>query len=109
MPDPEQAYANLALGLRQPMLSASSRVAIAAWPCAAAQRPTPKTALLRLASCAPAAIGPPPIHVHHKFIVIDGETNMPTIYSGSPNFSAAWERQRRDVLEIKGNVRLAQV
>jgi hypothetical protein len=26
--------------------------------------------------------GPPPIHVHHKFIVIDGDTDHPTIYTG---------------------------
>ena len=77
--------------------------------CAASDTENSTAAACLMRPSAPAAIGPPPIHVHHKFIVIDGETNMPTIYSGSPNFSAAWERQRRDVLEIKGNVRLAQV
>ena len=52
--------------------------------------------------------GPPPIHVHHKFIVIDGDTDAPTIYSGSPNFSKASENSNdENVLEIKGNVALA--
>jgi phosphatidylserine/phosphatidylglycerophosphate/cardiolipin synthase-like enzyme len=56
------------------------------------------------------AHGPPPIHVHHKFIVIDGDTAEPTIYSGSPNFSTSSENDNdENVLEIKGNVRLAQV
>lgn len=54
--------------------------------------------------------GPPPIHIHHKFIVIDGDTDNPTIYSGSPNFSKAAENSNdENVLEIKGNKRLAQV
>ncbi|MET4233946.1 phosphatidylserine/phosphatidylglycerophosphate/cardiolipin synthase-like enzyme [Bradyrhizobium sp. i1.4.4] len=52
--------------------------------------------------------GPPPIHVHHKFIVIDGDTDAPTIYTGSPNFSKASENSNdENVLEIKGNVGLA--
>ncbi|XUM24086.1 phospholipase D-like domain-containing protein [Bradyrhizobium oligotrophicum S58] len=52
---------------------------------------------------------PPPIHVHHKFIVIDGDTDEPTIYTGSPNFSRASENSNdENVLEIKGNTRLAQ-
>jgi len=54
--------------------------------------------------------GPPPIHVHHKFIVIDGDTPHPTIYTGSPNFSAAAENGNdENELEIKGNTRLAQI
>ncbi|HEX4407250.1 MAG TPA: phospholipase D-like domain-containing protein [Xanthobacteraceae bacterium] len=54
--------------------------------------------------------GPPPIHVHHKFIVIDGDTANPTIYSGSPNFSAASENGNdENVLEIKGNSRVADI
>lgn len=51
---------------------------------------------------------PPPIHVHHKFIIIDGDTNEPTIYTGSPNFSKASENSNdENVLEIKGNIALA--
>ena len=54
--------------------------------------------------------GAPPIHVHHKFIVIDGDTDQPTIYSGSPNFSTSSENDNdENVLEIKGNVPLAHV
>jgi phosphatidylserine/phosphatidylglycerophosphate/cardiolipin synthase-like enzyme len=54
--------------------------------------------------------GPPPIHVHHKFIVIDGDTNNPTIYSGSPNFSASSENGNdENVLEIKDNKAVAHV
>ncbi|WOH80325.1 phospholipase D-like domain-containing protein [Bradyrhizobium sp. BEA-2-5] len=53
--------------------------------------------------------GPPPIHVHHKFIVIDGDTETPTIYTGSPNFSRSSENSNdENVLEIKGNTRLAE-
>ncbi len=53
---------------------------------------------------------PPPIHVHHKFIVIDGDTDAPTIYTASPNFSAASEHSNdENVLEIKGNTALASV
>ncbi|WP_027526732.1 phospholipase D-like domain-containing protein [Bradyrhizobium sp. Ec3.3] len=53
--------------------------------------------------------GPPPILVHHKFIVIDGDTEAPTIYTGSPNFSKSSENSNdENVLEIKGNTRLAQ-
>lgn len=54
--------------------------------------------------------GPPPIHVHHKFIVIDGDTPHPVIYTGSPNFSASAENGNdENELEIKGNTRVAQV
>lgn len=48
--------------------------------------------------------------MHHKFIVIDGDTEHPTVYSGSPNFSAASENGNdENELEIKGNTRLAQI
>ena len=55
--------------------------------------------------------GPPvAIHIHHKFIVIDGETDHPTLYSGSPNFSKASENSNdENVLELKGNQALASV
>lgn len=54
--------------------------------------------------------GPPPIHVHHKFIVIDGDTEHPTIYTGSPNFSKASENGNdENELEIKGNTKVAQI
>lgn len=51
---------------------------------------------------------PPPIHIHHKFIVIDGDTAHPTIYTGSPNFSKSSENDNdENVLEIKNNEQLA--
>ncbi len=54
--------------------------------------------------------GPPvAVHIHHKFIVIDGDTPNPTIYTGSANFSSNSEnRNDENVLEITGNTRLAQ-
>jgi len=54
--------------------------------------------------------GPPiAVHIHHKFVVIDGDTPHPTIYTGSANFSANSENKNdENVLEIKGNTRLAQ-
>ncbi len=52
----------------------------------------------------------PPIHIHHKFIVIDGDTDDPTIYTGSPNFSAASESSNdENVLELRGNVPLSHI
>lgn len=55
--------------------------------------------------------GPPiAIHIHHKFIVIDGDTDDPTIFTGSPNFSKASENKNdENALEITGNPTLAQV
>jgi phosphatidylserine/phosphatidylglycerophosphate/cardiolipin synthase-like enzyme len=55
--------------------------------------------------------GPPiAVHIHHKFIVIDGDTPHPTIYTGSANFSTSSENKNdENVLEIKGNTRLTQV
>ena len=56
------------------------------------------------------AKGPPPIHVHHKFIVIDGDTDHSTIYTGSPNFSKSSENGNdENVLEIKDNTQLTRV
>ncbi len=50
------------------------------------------------------------IHVHHKFIVIDGNTDHPTIYTGSPNFSRSAENSNdENVLEIQGNTDLARI
>lgn len=51
----------------------------------------------------------PTVHIHHKFIVIDGETANPTIYTGSANMSKnSVENNDENLLEIKGNARLAQ-
>ena len=54
----------------------------------------------------------PPIavHIHHKFIIIDGDTDHPTIYTGSANFSKnSTEKNDENLVEIKGNGALAQV
>jgi phosphatidylserine/phosphatidylglycerophosphate/cardiolipin synthase-like enzyme len=54
--------------------------------------------------------GPPPVHIHHKFIVIDGDTDHPTIYTGSPNFSKNSENANdENVLELKDNLALGHV
>jgi phosphatidylserine/phosphatidylglycerophosphate/cardiolipin synthase-like enzyme len=55
--------------------------------------------------------GPPvAVHIHHKFIVIDGDTPQPTIYTGSANFSKNAENNNdENLLEISGNTTLAQV
>ena len=51
-----------------------------------------------------------PVHIHHKFIVIDGDTDFPTIYTGSANFSASSTNANdENLLEIKNNSRLAHV
>lgn len=55
--------------------------------------------------------GPPiAVHIHHKFIVIDGDTAHPTIYSGSPNFSNASEHSNdENILEIRNNKLLTNI
>lgn len=51
-----------------------------------------------------------PVHIHHKFIVIDGDTDHPTIYTGSPNFSMnSTNYNDENLVEIKGNRALAGV
>ena len=52
----------------------------------------------------------PTVHIHHKFILIDGETASPTIYTGSANMSRnSVENNDENLLEIKGNTKLAQI
>jgi phosphatidylserine/phosphatidylglycerophosphate/cardiolipin synthase-like enzyme len=54
--------------------------------------------------------GAPTVHIHHKFIVIDGETDNPTIYTGSANMSKnSVENNDENLLEIKRNTKLAQI
>jgi phosphatidylserine/phosphatidylglycerophosphate/cardiolipin synthase-like enzyme len=51
-----------------------------------------------------------PVHIHHKFIIIDGDTAHPTIYTGSANFSAnSTNKNDENLVEIKGNEALAHV
>ena len=53
--------------------------------------------------------GPPAVHIHHKFIIIDAETDAPTIYSGSANLSNnSTHKNDENLLEIKGNPELAR-
>jgi phosphatidylserine/phosphatidylglycerophosphate/cardiolipin synthase-like enzyme len=53
---------------------------------------------------------PPAVHIHHKFIVIDAETDSPTIYTGSANLSNnSTHRNDENLLEITGSPALAQI
>ena len=52
----------------------------------------------------------PPVIIHHKFIVIDGETDQPIIYSGSANMSKnSVNFNDENLLEITGSHRLADI
>jgi len=54
--------------------------------------------------------GYPPVIIHHKFIVIDAETDSPTIYTGSANMSGnSVFKNDENLLEIKGSPRLARI
>jgi phosphatidylserine/phosphatidylglycerophosphate/cardiolipin synthase-like enzyme len=49
------------------------------------------------------------VHIHHKFIVIDADTDDPTIYTGSANLSNnSTHKNDENLLEIKGNPQLAR-
>jgi phosphatidylserine/phosphatidylglycerophosphate/cardiolipin synthase-like enzyme len=52
---------------------------------------------------------PPAVHIHHKFIVIDGDTDAPTIFTGSANLSKnSTNFNDENLLEITGSPALAQ-
>ena len=52
----------------------------------------------------------PPVIIHHKFIVIDAETDSPVIYTGSANMSGnSVFNNDENLLEFKGSPRLAQI
>ena len=52
----------------------------------------------------------PSVHIHHKFIVVDGETDSPVIFSGSANMSNnSVFNNDENLLEITGSPRLAQI
>lgn len=54
--------------------------------------------------------GYPPVLVHHKFVVIDAETDSPIIYTGSANMSGnSVFRNDENLMEIRGSPRLAQI
>jgi phosphatidylserine/phosphatidylglycerophosphate/cardiolipin synthase-like enzyme len=51
-----------------------------------------------------------PVIIHHKFIVIDGETGHPVIFSGSANMSQnSVHKNDEALLEITGTPRLGQL
>jgi phosphatidylserine/phosphatidylglycerophosphate/cardiolipin synthase-like enzyme len=52
----------------------------------------------------------PPVIIHHKFVVIDAETDSPVIYTGSANMSGnSVFKNDENLLEIKGSPRLSQI
>ena len=52
----------------------------------------------------------PPVIIHHKFIVIDAETDSPTIFTGSANMSGnSAFKNDENLLEIRGSPRLARI
>jgi phosphatidylserine/phosphatidylglycerophosphate/cardiolipin synthase-like enzyme len=52
---------------------------------------------------------PPAVHIHHKFIVIDADTDNPTIYTGSANLSDnSTHHNDENLLEITGSPELAR-
>ncbi len=54
--------------------------------------------------------GFPPVIIHHKFIVIDGETDAPVIYSGSANMSGNSQYGNdENLLEIRGSGRMGRI
>ena len=51
-----------------------------------------------------------PVYVHHKFVVIDGETAHPTIYTGSANLSKnSTSMNDENMLEITASPRMSQI
>ena len=53
---------------------------------------------------------PPAVHVHHKFIVIDADTDEPTIFTGSANLSKnSTNFNDENLLEITGSPALARI
>lgn len=50
------------------------------------------------------------VRVHHKFVVIDGETDSPTIFTGSANFSGnSLHNNDENLIEITRSPRLGQM
>ena len=53
---------------------------------------------------------PPEVYIHHKFIVLDAETDNPIVYSGSANMSNnSSHKNDENLLEITGSPRLARI
>ncbi|MGZ3240208.1 MAG: phospholipase D-like domain-containing protein, partial [Burkholderiaceae bacterium] len=52
----------------------------------------------------------PPVIIHHKFVLIDAETDHPVIYTGSANMSENSEHHNdENLLEISGDTALSSV
>lgn len=50
-----------------------------------------------------------PVYIHHKFVVVDAETDHPTIYTGSANMSGnSLHYNDENLLEIKAHPGLAR-
>ena len=50
------------------------------------------------------------VRVHHKFVVVDGESTSPTIYTGSANFSGnSLNKNDENLIEITDCPRLARI
>jgi len=53
---------------------------------------------------------PPTVHVHHKFIVIDGETKDPVIFTGSANISEnSTHRNDENLIALSGCSEIADI
>lgn len=53
---------------------------------------------------------PPAVHIHHKFIIIDAETDAPTVFTGSANLSnASTHDNDENLLEITRCTWLAEL
>ncbi len=51
----------------------------------------------------------PAVHVHHKFLIIDADTDHPTLYTGSANMSLnSTNYNDENLLEIRDNIALAR-
>jgi phosphatidylserine/phosphatidylglycerophosphate/cardiolipin synthase-like enzyme len=52
----------------------------------------------------------PPVIIHHKFVIIDAETDTPIVYSGSANMSEnSVHKNDENLLEIRGSRRIAGI
>lgn len=58
----------------------------------------------------PGGAGKFPVYIHHKFVIVDAETDHPTIYTGSANMSNnSLHHNDENLLEITGSPRLAHI
>jgi len=51
-----------------------------------------------------------PVYIHHKFVIIDAETDHPIVYTGSANMSkSSVANNDENLLEIKGSTNVAAI